>query len=71
MTLLIVYYFNGPRDQVCDELIRKIVGRSECAAGMLLRTMERDMVFTFKQPVAAKRALKRLKKKGIKAEISE
>lgn len=73
--ILIAYYNcgkwnrNGPEDQICDGLIRKLVGRREDGAGTLFQTMERDMVFTFKRLDAAKRALKRLTKKGISAEI--
>ena len=52
-----------------DSTIRGIVGRPEDGAGTDLSTMTRDIGFSFKDEGAAKKALARLKKQKIRAEL--
>jgi hypothetical protein len=52
-----------------DSTIRGIVGRPETGAGTDLKSMTRDMSFEFDDKGEAKKALSRLKKKKIEAEV--
>jgi parvulin-like peptidyl-prolyl isomerase len=52
-----------------DSTIRGIVGRPEEGAGTNLVTRIRDISFLFKDESSAKKALARLKKKKIEAEL--
>lgn len=52
-----------------DSVVTGIVGRPSSASGFLVKTSERDMQFEFTDEGSAKKALARLKKKGIKAVV--
>lgn len=68
--LLNVYYPADRHPGFClDSTIRGIVGRPETGAGTDLTSMTRDMSFVFKDENEAKKALSRLKKKKIAAEV--
>ena len=68
--VLIAYYDASRHGLEFDSKIRGVVGRPEDGAGTNLQTMERDISFSFSEESAAKKALSRLKKQKIKAELS-
>lgn len=67
---LTAYYDASRHGLGFDTTISGIVGRPADGAGTDLKTMRRDIGFSFKDEGSAKKALTRLKKQKIKAELS-
>lgn len=67
--VLSAYYSAEKHGFKLDSVISGIVGRPATGAGTDLSTMTRDLGFEFKEEKEAKKALARLKKKKIHAEV--
>jgi hypothetical protein len=69
--VLVTEYSLSKYDTEHDSKVRGIVGRPEMGSGTNLTTGVRDLSFHFDDEKEAKKALKRLKDKGMRSSLEE